>query len=203
LPILRSDLNGAQKLGALLHIASYFSHPLMIGVLLLSLPLIWAGQSIQVPLALLLIVSTAPPLLYTVAQMALHSSDWPRRMLYLPVIILVGTGIAWSTSRAVWQGLTRWGGTFARTPKFHLEGRQGRWSDSAYRLRPDWTIVGEIALAIYAMVGVGLAWARGSYGAIPFLGIYAAGFSLVAILGLTQWLRRGPVAARTPIQELR
>jgi cellulose synthase/poly-beta-1,6-N-acetylglucosamine synthase-like glycosyltransferase len=203
LPILRSDLNGAQKLGALLHIASYFSHPLMIGVLLLSLPLIWAGQSIQVPLALLLIVSTAPPLLYTVAQMALHGRDWPRRMLYLPVIILVGTGIAWSTSRAVWQGLTRWGGTFARTPKFCLEGRQGRWSDSAYRLRPDWTIVGEIALALYAMVGVGLAWARGSYGAIPFLGIYAAGFSLVAILGLTQWLRRGPVAARTPIQELR
>jgi cellulose synthase/poly-beta-1,6-N-acetylglucosamine synthase-like glycosyltransferase len=191
LPILKSDLNIAQKLGALVHIASYFSHPLMIGVLLLSLPLIWAGQSIQIPLALLLIVSTAPPLLYTVAQRALHG-DWPRRMLYLPVIILVGTGIAWSTSRAVWQGLTRWGGAFARTPKFRLEGRQGRWTDSAYRLRPDWTLAGEIVLACYALLGVWIAWVRGSYGAIPFLGIYAAGFGLVATLGLLQWLRRRP-----------
>ena len=122
--VLRSDLTPVQKVAALLHIASYFTHPLMLGVLLLSLPLIWAGQSLQVPLAALVFVSFAPPVLYTVAQSALHR-DWPRRMLYLPVIILVGTGIAWSTSRAVWQGMTHWGGTFARTPKFQLVGPPG------------------------------------------------------------------------------
>jgi hypothetical protein len=135
--------------------------------------------------------------LYTVAQSALHD-DWPRRMLYLPVIVLVGTGIAWSTSRAVWQGITRWGGVFARTPKFQLEGRQGRWTDSVYRLRPDWTVIGEAALALYAAAGIVLAAARGSYGAIPFLAIYAVGFGLVAALGLGQWLIRRPVPRRDP-----
>lgn len=199
--LLRSELRPTQKLAALLHIASYFTHPLMVGVLLLSLPLIWAGRSLQIPLAALVLVSFAPPVLYTVAQSALHG-DWPRRILYLPVIILIGTGIAWSTSRAVWQGITRWGGAFARTPKFCLEGRRGRWADSVYRLRPDWTIIGELALACYAGVGIGVAAARGSYGAIPFLAVYAVGFGLVAALGLGQWaIGRWPRAGallRTP-----
>ncbi len=191
--LLRSDLRLSQKLAALLHIGSYFTHPLMLGVLLLSVPLIWSNRSLQIPLAILVFISLAPPVLYAVAQSALHA-DWPRRMLYLPVIVLIGTGIAWSTSRAVWQGLIRWGGAFARTPKFRLEGRQGRWADSIYRLRPDWTIIGEVALALYAAVGMIIAAWRGSYGAIPFLAMYAAGFSLVAGLGLSQWLmseRRG------------
>lgn len=187
--ILCSELGPAQKLAALLHIASYFTHPLMLGVLLLSLPLIWSGRSLHLPLAALILVSAAPPVLYAVAQSALHG-DWPRRMAYLPVIILVGTGIAWSTTRAVWQGLSRWGGTFARTPKFRLEGKRGRWADSAYRLRPDWTLIGEVLFALYALAGIVVAWQRSSYGAIPFLAIYAAGFGLVAGLGLGQWLGR-------------
>jgi cellulose synthase/poly-beta-1,6-N-acetylglucosamine synthase-like glycosyltransferase len=195
--VLRSDLAPAQKVAALLHIASYFTHPLMLGILLLSLPLIWAGQSLQIPLAALVFVSAAPPVLYTVAQSALHR-DWPRRMLYLPVIILIGTGIAWNTSRAVWQGLTRWGGVFARTPKFQLEGRQGRWTDSVYRLRPDWTVIGEVVLALYAAAGIAIAAMRGSYGAIPFLAIYAGGFGLVAALGLGQWLIRRPAPRCDP-----
>jgi cellulose synthase/poly-beta-1,6-N-acetylglucosamine synthase-like glycosyltransferase len=189
--LLHSGLGLPQKLAALLHIASYFTHPLMLGVLVLSLPLIWAGRSLQIPLAALFFISAAPPILYAVAQSALHR-DWPRRMLYLPVIVLIGTGIAWSTSRAVWQGITRWGGAFARTPKFCLEGRQGRWADSVYRLRPDWTIIGEVLLAGYAAAGIIMAWLRGSYGAIPFLAIYAIGFGLVAALGLGQWLGRRP-----------
>jgi len=185
--LLRSDLRLSQKLAALLHIASYFTHPLMLGVLLLSLPLIWSGRSLQIPLAVLIFVSMAPPVLYTVAQRALHD-DWPRRILYLPLIVLIGTGIAWSTSRAVWQGIIRRGGVFARTPKFCLEGRQGCWADSIYRLRPDWTIIGEAVLALYAVAGIVLAALRGSYGAIPFLALYAGGFGLVAALGLGQWL---------------
>jgi hypothetical protein len=59
-----------------------------------------------------------------------------------------------------------------------------------YRLRPDWTIVGEILLALYAVGGMAAAWLRGSYGALPFLAIYAAGFGLVAAFGAAQGARR-------------
>jgi hypothetical protein len=111
-----------------------------------------------------------------------------------PLLALVGIGIAWSNSRAVWRGLTRWGGEFARTPKFRLEGRGGRWDDSGYRLRPDVSLVGEIVLGLYALVTAALAFKAGRYDVIPFALLYAAAFNTVAGMGLVQlvrpWLRR-------------
>ena len=62
------------------------------------------------------------------------------------LLLAVGAGMTWSTTRAVWQGLTTWGGVFKRTPKFRIEGRSGRWNANAYRLPSDWTVLGEIAL---------------------------------------------------------
>ena len=183
-----SHLSPIQKLAALVHIGSYLAQPLMVGLLLLTLPLLGQPQMLQMPLAALLVVVLAAPLLYTVAQAALYH-DWPRRIAYLPVLILVGAGIAWSTTRAVWQGGVRWGGVFARTPKFRIEGRRGDWSASRYRLAPDGTVIGEAALALYAAAGLAVAWSRGFYGAMPLLALYAAGFGLVA--GLTLWQARG------------
>jgi cellulose synthase/poly-beta-1,6-N-acetylglucosamine synthase-like glycosyltransferase len=186
--IVGSHLSPIQKLAALVHIGSYLAQPLMVGLLLLTLPLLGQPQMLQMPLAALLVVVLAAPLLYTVAQAALYH-DWPRRIAYLPVLILVGAGIAWSTTRAVWQGGVRWGGVFARTPKFRIEGRRGDWSASRYRLAPDGTVIGEAALALYAAAGLAVAWSRGFYGAMPLLALYAAGFGLVA--GLTLWQARG------------
>ena len=111
---------------------------------------------------------------------------WPRRLLYLPIFLVVAAGITFSTSRAVYEGLTRWGGTFRRTPKFRLEGREGRWADSVYRLRPDWTILGEFGLMAYALAGLVLAWQQGQYGSMPFLLLCALGYGIVAWTGLWQ-----------------
>ena len=108
----------------------------------------------------------------------------------MPLLVLVGTGIAWNNSVAAWEGLTRWGGTFVRTPKFRLEGQRGNWTQSRYRLASDRAVVGEIALTAYALLAVGLAWHTGNTGAIPFLLTYVASFGLVAALSLVE--RRGP-----------
>jgi cellulose synthase/poly-beta-1,6-N-acetylglucosamine synthase-like glycosyltransferase len=188
-PILRSQLNVGQKLAALVHVSGYLAHPLMIVLLLASLPLLWQSQPSSIPFVVLLTAVAGPPLLFGVAQAALYG-DWARRMVYLPLLMLLATGIAWSTSRAVWQGLTRWGGTFRRTPKFRIEGRQGHWAASRYRLLPDHTLVGEVALSLYALAALAVAWARGNHGAIPFLLLCAAGFGLVAGLEVYQSLQR-------------
>jgi hypothetical protein len=86
----------------------------------------------------------------------------------------------------VWRGLTHWGGTFNRTPKYRLEGQQGRWRGSLYSLLPDRALAGEIALMLYALLTVAVAWLRGSYGAVPYLLLYATGFGLVALMGIRQ-----------------
>ncbi len=185
-PLLRSRrLKWRQKVMALVHLSSYLAHALMVMLLLASLPLLLAPASAQLPLSGLGLVCLGPPLVYAISQQQLYP-DWGRRLRAFPLLVLIGIGIAWCNTRAVWRGLTRWGGTFARTPKFRLEGRAGRWADSSYRLKADASTVGEVMLALYALTTASVAYATGNYGMIPFLLLYAAAFGTVAGIGLAQ-----------------
>lgn len=191
--ILSSDLSWRQKLMALIHIGSYLTQPFMILLLLTTLPVLWSSHPASAVLGSLWLVGLGPPLLYVVAESRLYR-DWARRLLYFPVLAAVFAGISWSTTRAVWEGSTRWGGTFRRTPKFMLEGHRGRWVDSTYRLLPDKAIFGEAFLMLYAIVAVWAAWSRHQYGAIPFLMLFVLGFGAVAGSGLWQGLRRSQLS---------
>ncbi|HIE38085.1 MAG TPA: glycosyltransferase [Anaerolineales bacterium] len=200
-PLARSRrLSPVQKLMGLIHLSGYLAHPLMILLLLIALPLLFHPHLMRGPLNLLGPVCLGPFLVYATSQWALYP-DWKRRLLTFPLLVLVGTGIAWNNSLAAWRGLTRWGGVFARTPKFHLEGRGGEWAHSRYRLGDDRAVAGEVALALYALVAAGVAWATGNTDSIPFLLLYGAAFGLVAGLSLAEMIgprRRGlPVGRRS------
>jgi cellulose synthase/poly-beta-1,6-N-acetylglucosamine synthase-like glycosyltransferase len=187
-PILRSRrLNWGQKAMALVHLSSYLAHPLMVLLLLASLPSLLLPDFAPLPFGGLGLVCLGPPLLYAVSQQRLHV-DWGRRMLALPLLVLIGIGIAWENTRAVGRGLIHWGGVFARTPKFRLEGQDDRWANSGYRLRADVHTVVEAALALYALATALVAHATGNHGAIPFSLVYALAFGTVAGLGLVQTL---------------
>jgi cellulose synthase/poly-beta-1,6-N-acetylglucosamine synthase-like glycosyltransferase len=195
-PLLRADhLTWRQKAMALVHLSSYASHPLMVALLLVSLPLLLVPASAQLPLGALGLVYLGPPLLYALAQKHLHR-DWIRRLRAFPLLAMLGVGIAWCNTKAVWRGLTRWGGRFWRTPKFRLEGHKGDWLSSAYRLRGDGSPVGEVALAAYALVTAAAATFTRQYGVLPFVLLYAAGFGTAAGLEIAQaWDRRCPADA--------
>jgi hypothetical protein len=104
-------------------------------------------------------------------------------------------GVAWNNTMAVWRGLTRWGGAFARTPKFRVEGgpgaRAGHWRNSGYQLGVDKSIIGEAALALYALGSTVIAHTVGQYSMMPFLLLFAAAFGTVAGMELAQgsWFR--------------
>jgi cellulose synthase/poly-beta-1,6-N-acetylglucosamine synthase-like glycosyltransferase len=194
-PILRARrLGWGQKAMALVHLSSYLAHALMVVLLLVSLPLLLVPDSLQFPLGGLGLMCLGPPLVYAISQHHLYP-DWVRRLRALPLLALIGIGIAWCNTRAVWRGLTRWGGTFARTPKFQLEGRAGRWADSRYRLQANASVAGEVVLALYALVATFVAYVTGNYGVISFLVLYAAAFGTVAGMGLVQEVapRRHPL----------
>lgn len=190
-PILRSDLRWYQKLMAFVHVSGYLSQPLIVLLLLTMLPILWQRETTPGFLIMLAVASAGPPLLYAVAQAALYR-DWKRRFLYLPALLAVGAGMTWSTTRAVWKGLTSWGGVFKRTPKFRLEGRGGRWGNNTYRLGADWTVLGEVTLFVYAVVTAVVAIMRGQYAALPFLALYVVGYGVVA--GSSLWQGRGAQA---------
>jgi cellulose synthase/poly-beta-1,6-N-acetylglucosamine synthase-like glycosyltransferase len=180
-------LTWIQKVAALVHLSSYLAHPLMLVLLICSLPLFLSPRDAHLPMAMAYLgfSSLGPPLVYVLAQRKLYS-DWPRRLLYLPILVLLGTGIALNNTRAVIEALGGRGGSFARTPKFRLEGKMGDWTTSSYRLPVGWTTVGEALLALYALVTVVAAWRAGNLYAIPFLFLYLGGFGLTAGLGVWQ-----------------
>ena len=116
--------------------------------------------------------------MYAVSQEALYS-DWKHRLLAFPILIALGTGIAWNNTRAVVSGLLRHKSEFRRTPKF---GRG--WQKSNYALRKDRNIWVEILLAVYAFWGMWLALQTQNIAIAPYLGVYSFSFGLVAFWSL-------------------
>lgn len=178
-----------RKLLGLLHLSGYLIHPLLVLLLLLTPVTFMVPSPLGDVSRLLGPLCLGPVLVYCTGQWVLYR-DWKRRLLAFPVLVLLGTGIAWGNAVAILQGLSRWGGEFTRTPKFHLDGRAKNWQRSPYRLRGDRSVAGEVALTIYALAAVVMAGHLGQGGAIPFLLLYAFSFGLVAGASIYEMGRR-------------
>ena len=151
-PIVRSrQLNFFQKTMALLHLSGYVTQPLLLLLVLLTLPMAIYTPHLPTLVAALGTLTMLPPVLYLLGQMELHR-DWFRRIFIYPVLMLLGFGITWNTTMAVIDGCLHWGGEFRRTPKFRLWGQQGTWRNSHYRVPIDKALPGEIIISLYAIV---------------------------------------------------
>jgi cellulose synthase/poly-beta-1,6-N-acetylglucosamine synthase-like glycosyltransferase len=195
-PLWRSGFSLSQRIMATLHLCQYIPHPLMVMMLLLTPPLLIAHSLQKLPLGLLGIVGLGPPLVYVISQRSLYP-DWKRRILAFPMLVAIGTGIAWSNTQAVFGGLMGNRGEFRRTPKFARA-----WQGSGYALRFDHNIWIELFLAAYAVWGVILAL-RTSPALAPYLAVYGFAFGLVALWGLHDrwelWMSSGRAQAGQPI----
>jgi cellulose synthase/poly-beta-1,6-N-acetylglucosamine synthase-like glycosyltransferase len=202
-PILRGKkLTWGKKVMGLLHLSNYLAHTLMIVHLLTSLPMLLLPHSGRLPFEDFLgLLGFGPPLLFVIAQQQLYP-DWWRRMRAFPMMMILAVGIAWCSARAAWRGLTQWGGTFVRTPKFRLEGKNDRWANSCYRLGADSNTAGEIILALYALATTLVALATDKYALIPFTLMYAIAFGMVAGMGIVQGrpVRRRPLRSAPALE---
>ena len=187
----RTDYSWFKRIQAVLHLTNYSVHPLMVILLLTTLPFILTHSPLSRYVGLLSFASLGPPMLYAIAQRNIHP-DWVKRFTVFPLLMLLGTGIAWSNSRAIWEAITGRQNQFHRTPKFRVEGRADTWADSPYALSFDWDTLGELALAIYAAVTIVVALQQHNYAVVPFLIIYLAGFGLVASLDIAHAAKRRP-----------
>ncbi len=186
--VLRSTRPAFHKFEALLHLGSYLIHPLMLLSLFLTLPLILQGVKIHFPLTYLMVASFGPPAVYFVA--ARRGSDrGPREMLFFPLLALMGIGIALSNTIAIFEALLNKRGNFERTPKFRLYRRKGEWESNPYAITVEKTALGEILVALYALLALVVAWLKGFYWSAPFFLLYAGGFGYVGIGSLWHSLR--------------
>jgi hypothetical protein len=152
-------------------------------------PLAVTGHMPGISLAPLGVFSLGTPVFYALAQRRLYPDDWPRRMLILPVVLIMGMGMALTNTLAILGGavgaLRGAREEFKRTPKFERTA----WTSSRYALAFDQTTLGEAALAVYAGGG---AWLSRNTAPeiVPFLVTWALAFALMAGLGGLQALRR-------------
>jgi hypothetical protein len=110
---------------------------------------------------------------------------WLLRWAWLPLLMLLGTGLTVNNSLAVFQGFRQQGGAFLRTPKFRIEQGRRQWQQSGYQLPLQPMVMGELFFCLYAIVTIIVAFTQGHLGAIPFLAIYAAGYGMM--VGVELW----------------
>ena len=208
-PLLGARQPLGVKLQGIFHLTAYLGHPLMLLSTLLLLPAslqsgtapAWLSRWVELwTKALtpcLMIAALGPPLLYTVAQVA-DGRGWPRRLLALPLLVLVGIGVALNNSRAVFKALFGLRQGFLRTPKYDVHRAGDTWVNTAYALSVDPLVWGELAMAAYALALVGLRVV--SWGLAPWLLLYAASFLYVATTDFSQALRRRRWLARSAVE---
>lgn len=190
----QADLPRHVRLAGLFHLTSYAVHPLMLLVLLLTLPIgYWSGPFLRL-FPWFTLAAVGPPLLYSLA----HTSDTPRlrdRLCVLPLLTLLGFGISLNNSVAVFEALTGRGSVFRRTPKFDLWDQRGSWADSVYALPRNPVVWGELGLAGYALFTMVALWPIHGWVMVPWMMFYATGYLFVAGITLLQsWQRRRALA---------
>ena len=197
-PLLRSSQPWKVKTEGVVHLTGYAVHPLMLFVVLLTLPMSFSHSWVLAAAPWLMFAGLGPPLLYAVAQGRAGERDLSR-LRVLPLLLLLGIGLALSDSWAVLKAILKIPQGFRRTPKFALHHAEDAWVNSAYALSTDSITWGELALALFSLAP--LAAPNANRGFVPWLLLYSCSFAFTSCLSLAQsherrrWLAAQPRSA--------
>jgi cellulose synthase/poly-beta-1,6-N-acetylglucosamine synthase-like glycosyltransferase len=186
--VFASDVPLFTKIQAFFHMTHYMVHPLMLAVAVLSLPVMnrlneslgRLAPSVFLAAALVLLLSMgAPSVLYITARRHDNAGEGPALGI-IPFLVIVGTGIALSNSRAVFEALAGKKSGFVRTPK------RGDRAEKRYRVRLPVSSMLEFVLGLYCFFSFISYLDHGKYLVGPFLAVYAFGFLVTGIVYLGQ-----------------
>lgn len=188
-----SDLLGSPDLSwwatfhSALHVLHYVFYPLLLAWLALHVAVaLFATVPRWVLLGGFLGTTPGPLGFLFLGQVLTDREGKIRRLLAVVPLTLVGVGIAWRMSRAVVSGFLEMGGTFARTPKFRIEGPRRSWRDRAYA-EGFGSVLPETLLGLGCVVGAGAALANGAVRMAPSLAFF--GLAFWTVVGLAIWQR--------------
>lgn len=180
--VARAKIPAFKKMEALLHLTYYSVHPMMVALLLLTLPLIFLSNSSLFVFRFFALGTFGPLAMYALSQKELYEG-WKSRLKYLPMLTVLGVGISVNNTRAVFEALLNKGGVFQRTPKFGIERSSDKWDEKKYRLSFPFVTLIEVALGMYALAALYYAFVTSNFFLVPFLALYAFGYFYVS--GLT------------------
>jgi cellulose synthase/poly-beta-1,6-N-acetylglucosamine synthase-like glycosyltransferase len=180
------ELSPWARFHSVMHVGHYLFYPLLLAWLGLHVVATALGLAPRWLLVAGFLGTTPGPIGFLVlGQVHTDRDGRLRRLVGVLPLTLVGVGIAWRMSRAVVSGFLEMGGAFARTPKFGVEGPRRAWSDRRYD-EPLATVLPELSLVGWCLLGVVLALSGGAARMAPSVGFFVAAFALVAWLAVTQ-----------------
>jgi len=177
------------KIQAFLHLTHYLVHPMMILVVLTSIPMLytrWFFADLTYPVmifTLFCLATFGPSSMYIFSQRILYR-DWKSRIRYLPFLMCLGTGIAVNNTKAVLEALFGIESGFIRTPKYGIKSKGDRWKDKRYSIPLNSVSILEFFLGLYSLTGLFMFLFFSKYLISPFLFIYTAGFFYVFFLSV-------------------
>ena len=172
---------------ALLSMAGYTTHLLLIVLLLVQVPLVVLGFHPPTYLLVFGIIGLSQPILFVLGQKVSYPGWW-RRLRYFPAMLIIAIGLAPANSRAILQTFLGKNHVFIRTPKgrssfSESDGREPG-SERSYALPVDWIVIVEFLLALYAAFGLAFSLKSGNYGPVFFLMSCMVGLGYVAFKGV-------------------
>ena len=195
--LLRSDVSWLVKIQAFLHLTHYMVHPMMLLVVLTSIPMLytqWFFDSLAFPImifTLLCLATFGPSSLYLFSQRILYR-DWKTRIKYLPLLMCLGTGIAVNNTKAVLEALFDIKSGFIRTPKYGIQNKGERWKSKRYAIPLNSISILEFFLGLYSLSGLLMFLFFSKYLVSPFLLIYTCGFFYVFFLSVKHGFGKTP-----------
>ncbi|EMO30343.1 hypothetical protein LEP1GSC170_2722 [Leptospira interrogans serovar Bataviae str. HAI135] len=124
-------------------------------------------------------------------------------MLYLPILIMIGTGIAIVNTRAWLEAILGIQSSFKRTPKLKIEKNTDVLKERLkYTVPLDFHVVLEFLMGFYCIGTVFLSFALGKPQIVGFLAIYALGFFYVGYLSLKDAFWKLGVSKQESTKEL-
>jgi len=177
------------KLEATFHLTANLSYPLLVVLsVLMPFAVVMRARTLETrgPLALEAVIfglTTASVFVfYAVAQREI-GGGWKLRLRELPLILAVGVGMCINNAGAVMEAILGHETPFVRTAKYHIESLRDRWKGKLYYSARKPTLFVELVLATYMVGGFGIIAWLGEWAALPYLGLFVAGY--VYVLGLS------------------
>ena len=190
--IWNHGLNWKVKAEAVVHLINYSVCPLMVLNILLTAPLLlmeyWTGFSFtDLPLTILFLTATllsvgsvGPLFFYAYSQKEIYP-DWKSRLGFLPVMVMIGTGVSIVNTRAWIEAVLGIKSGFKRTPKLRIENSADSLKERMkYTVPMDFHAILEIMMGVYCIFCIYLSIVTYKPFIIGFLVIYTAGFFFVA-----------------------
>jgi cellulose synthase/poly-beta-1,6-N-acetylglucosamine synthase-like glycosyltransferase len=190
-PIFKARLPLMTKIQAFLHLTHYMVHPMMLLVVLTSIPMLYTRIILNnwawpvMIFTLFCLATCGPSSMYMFSQQIIYK-DWKRRIKFIPLLMCLGTGIAVNNTKAVLEALLNLPSSFIRTPKYGIRARCDRWQGKCYAIPLSPLSVIELLFGLYSLAGLCLFLFFGKYLVSPFLVIYTLGFFYVFFLSVMQ-----------------